>query len=325
MRARLSDYVGVDYKVVNDYIEAMSSFTEADIPSLRGRTVVITGANGGVGRATATVLAEKGARVVLAVRDEEKGRSAAARMGADTEVRRLDLADLSSVRGFAESFTEPFDVLINNAGISIPPLERTVDGFESQLGTNHLGHFALTNLLLPQVRGRVVTVGSLGHLVGRIDLTDLNWRRRRYRPYPAYCQSKLANHLTAHELQRRLSSVGSSVISVVAHPGIATTNLMEVEGRGLRHRIEKSLLHAIAHTAEAGALPSVYAAVAEVPGDGYVGPSRLMGTRGAPAPARRTAKTHRPQVARRLWEESERLTGTAFPLRSDQLREGSGR
>jgi NAD(P)-dependent dehydrogenase (short-subunit alcohol dehydrogenase family) len=179
MRATLLNHVDVDYKVVNDYIAAMSSFTTADVPSLSGRTVVVTGANGGVGRVTATVLAAKGARVILAVRNEEKGHSAAAAMDGDTEVRRLDLADLSSVRAFAESFTEPIDVLINNAGISIPPLERTADGFESQFGTNHLGHFALTNLLLPQVRGRVVTVGSLVHLIGRIDFTDLNWHRRR--------------------------------------------------------------------------------------------------------------------------------------------------
>ncbi|RCV52902.1 oxidoreductase [Marinitenerispora sediminis] len=303
----------------------MSSFTTADVPSLSGRTVVVTGASGGVGRVTATVLAAKGARVILAVRSEEKGHAAAATMDGDTEVRRLDLADLSSVRAFAESLTEPIDVLINNAGISIPPLERTADGFESQFGTNHLGHFALTNLLLPQVRDRVVIIGSLAHLIGRIDFTDLNWHRRRYRPYPAYGQSKLANHLTAHELQRRLSSVGSSVISVVAHPGIATTNLMNVEGRGLRYRIERSVIHTIAQPAEAGALPSIYAAVAEIPGGSSIGPSRLMGLRGAPAPAKRAIKTHRSDDARRLWKESERLTGTVFPFDTDQPRAASGR
>lgn len=236
----------------------MTSFTAAGIPPLDRRTIVVTGANSGVGRVTATVLAEKGARVILAVRNEEKGRAAAAAMGGDTEVRPLDLADLSSVREFAESATGPIDVLINNAGISIPPLRRTADGFESQFGTNYLGHFALTNLLLPQVRDRVVTVGSLVHLIGRIDFTDLNWHRRRYGPYGTYGQSKLANHLFAHELQRMLSAAGSSVISVVAHPGIATTNLMNVGGRGLRHRVEKSFVQSIAHSAEAGALPSLH-------------------------------------------------------------------
>ncbi|NGN67629.1 SDR family NAD(P)-dependent oxidoreductase [Streptomyces sp. A7024] len=303
----------------------MTSFTAADIPPQGGRTIVVTGANGGVGRVTATVLAGKGARVILAVRSEEKGRAAAAAMGVNTEVRRLDLADLSSVREFAESFTGPIDVLINNAGISIPPLTRTVDGFESQFGTNHLGHFALTNLLLPQVRDRVVTVGSLVHLIGKVDVTDLNWHRRRYRPYGAYGQSKLANHLFAHELQRKLSAAGSSVISVVAHPGIATTNLMNVEGRGLRYRVEKSIVQSIAHSAEAGALPSLYAATADIPGDSYIGPSRLLGMRGAPSPAKPAAKTRNAENARRLWQASEELTGTAFTLPADRPREEAGR
>ncbi|WP_024874912.1 oxidoreductase [Saccharomonospora piscinae] len=294
----------------------MTSFTTADIASQKGRTYVITGANGGVGRVTASVLAENGARVILAVRNEEKGRAAADAMGGNVEVRRLDLADLSSVRGFASSFADPVDVLINNAGISIPPLERTVDGFESQFGTNHLGHFALTNLLLPQVRDRVVTVGSLVHLIGKIDFEDLNWRTRSYKPYGAYGQSKFANHLSAHELQRRLTAAESPVKSVVAHPGIAATNLMNVEGRGLRHRVEKFFVQSVAHSAGDGALPSLYAATADVPGDSYIGPSRMFGMRGAPSPARRAAKTRNVEDARRLWAESERLTGTVFPLKA---------
>jgi NAD(P)-dependent dehydrogenase (short-subunit alcohol dehydrogenase family) len=287
----------------------MTFFATSDIGPLNGRTVVITGANGGVGRVTASVLAEKGARVVLAVRSEDRGRAAAAGMSGDTVIRRLDLADLSSVRAFASSFSEPIDVLINNAGISIPPLERTVDGFESQFGINHLGHFALTNLLLPRIRDRVVTVGSLAHLVGRIDFSDLNWRRRRYRPYGAYGQSKLANHLFAHELQRKLTEAGSPVISIVAHPGIAATNLMDVEGGGIRRRLEKALVRSMAQPTEAGALPSLYAATADIPGDSYIGPSRMMG---APAPARRAVRTRNAQTARRLWDESEKLTSTAF-------------
>lgn len=292
---------------------------------MKGRTIVITGANSGVGRVTATVFAEKGARVILAVRNLEKGRVAAAAMGGDTEVRRLDLADLSSIRAFAEGLTDPIDVLINNAGISIPPLERTVDGFESQFGTNHLGHFALTNLLLLQVRDRVVTVGSLAHLIGKIDFTDLNWRTRKYRPYAAYGQSKLANHLSALELQRRLTALGSPVRSVVAHPGIATTNLMNVEGKGLRHRVEKFFIQSFAHSAEAGALPSLYAATADIPGDSYVGPSRLMGMRGSPALATPAARTRSVEDARRLWEESENLTGIVFPLSADQFGNGAVR
>lgn len=301
----------------------MASFTTADIPSQRGRTFVITGANGGVGRATAEVLAEKGARVILAVRSEARGHAAASGMGRDAEVRRLDLADLSSVREFARSFPDPIDVLINNAGISVPPLARTVDGFESQFGTNHLGHFALTNLLLPQVRGRVVTVGSLAHVIGRLDFDDLNWNARDYQPYRAYGQSKLANHLSASELQRRLTAIGSPVRSVVAHPGIAMTNLMNVDGRGLQHRVEKLVIQSIAHSAADGALPSLYAATADVPDGSDIGPSEWFGMRGAPAPARRRAKTHDAKQARRLWEESERLTGTRFPL--DLTQSGAGR
>lgn len=301
----------------------MTTFTATGLPSLKGRTIVITGANSGVGRVTATVLAEKGARVILAVRNLEKGRTAAAAIGGDTEVRRLDLADLSSVRAFADGITDSIDILINNAGISIPPLQRTVDGFESQFGTNHLGHFALTNLLLPQVRDRVVTVGSLAHLIGKIDFTDLNWRTRKYKPYVAYGQSKLANHLSANELQRQLTALGSSVKSVVAHPGIATTNLMDAEGQGLRYRLERLVIQSFAHSAEAGALPSLYAATADIPGDSYVGPRNLMGMRGAPAPAKPAARARNVENARRLWAESEKLTGTTFPLSANQLGDGA--
>ncbi|WP_413319064.1 SDR family NAD(P)-dependent oxidoreductase [Agrococcus sp. 1P02AA] len=297
----------------------MTARTAPEIPSAEGRTFVITGATSGIGRVTASVLAARGARVILAVRDEQKGRAVAAAMGGDTHVRRLDLADLSSVRSFAEGWGDPIDALITNAGISIPTLERTVDGFEAHIGTNHLGHFALTNLLLPQVRDRVVTVGSLAHLIGSIDLTDLHWRTRRYSPSAAYAQSKLANHLTAHELHRRLSALGSPVRSVVAHPGIATTNLVDAGSRRLRHRIERAVLRAIAQSADAGALPSLTAATADIPSDSSVGPSRMLGMRGSPALAKPAAKARRVEVARRLWEESERLTGTAFPRSVDQL------
>ena len=311
--------------VVDDYIDPMTSFIAADVPSMRDRTIVITGANSGVGRATATALAEKGARVVLAVRNLEKGRVTAESIAGHTEVRHLDLADLSSVREFAEGFTDSIDVLINNAGISIPPLDYTVDGFESQFGTNHLGHFALTNLLLPQVRDRVVTVGSLAHLIGEIDFTDLNWRTRKYKPYTAYAQSKLANHVSAHELQRRLAAHGSPIRSIVAHPGIATTNLMNADGPGLRYRLEKLFIQSFAQSAAAGALPSLYAATADIPGDSYVGPSDLMGARGTPALVKRARRTRNVENAQRLWEESEQLTGTTFPMSALQFDNGPGR
>src|ERR1700722_5400841 len=175
----------------------MSGFTAADIPDLAGRTAIITGANSGIGLETAKALTHAGAHVVLAVRDEAKGRSAADTLPASgtKEVRHLNLASLDSVRAFARDWSGPIDLLINNAGVMIPPLSRPADGFELQFGTNHLGHFALTNLLLPNVTGRVVTVSSGAHRSGRIDFDDLNWERRTYRPWRAYGQSKLANLL----------------------------------------------------------------------------------------------------------------------------------
>ena len=187
------------------------------VPRQDGRTVVVTGASSGIGLQTARILAAFGAHVVLAVRNPEKGEAVARELRGSTEVRRLDVADLASVRSFAEE-TGPVDVLINNAGVMAVPFARTTDGFESQLATNHLGHFALTNLLLPKLTDRVVVVGSAAHKSGHIDLDDLNWERRPYRAYPAYAQSKLANLLFLAELQRRLTAHGSTLRATAAHP-----------------------------------------------------------------------------------------------------------
>src|SRR5437016_7067451 len=203
----------------------MATFDATDLPDMTGRTVVITGANSGIGRAAACALAGAHARVVLAVRDLDKGRAAAATMPGETEVRRLDLSSLASVREFAAGWDGDLHVLINNAGVMAPPLTRTTEGFELQFGTNHLGHFALSNLLLEHVVDRVVTVSSTGHRFGSIDFDDLNWEHKPYRAWRAYGQSKLANlHFTA-ELQRRLSAAGSVVLAMAAHPGYAATNL----------------------------------------------------------------------------------------------------
>ncbi|MEU3173422.1 oxidoreductase [Streptomyces sp. NPDC007000] len=293
---------------------APSAFSTADIPSMTGRTIVVTGANSGIGRVTARALAAKGARVVFAVRDTGKGREAAAGASGPTEVHRLDLADLSSVHAFAEDFTDPVDVLINNAGVMIPPFSRTADGFELQFGTNHLGHFALTNLLLPRIRGRVVTLSSNGHKMGSIDFDDLNWERKPYRAMPAYAQSKLANLLFTSELQRRLTEAGSPVIATAAHPGLAATNLLRYDGRGrVRHRVKTAVAGLLTQSEETGALPTLYAAVADLPGNSYAGPSGFMETRGAPELVGRSAKAQDTEVARRLWEVSEDLTGVAFP------------
>ena len=188
----------------------------SDLPDQRGRTVVVTGASSGLGQATAAAFALAGAHVVLAVRDAARGERAAAGMTGSTEVRRLDLADLASVRAFAAAWEGPLDVLVNNAGVMAVPRGRTVDGFETQLGTNHLGHFALTNLLLRHIADRVVTVSSAAHRHGRIDLEDLNWQQRRYRRWAAYGQSKLANLLFTLELERRLVEAGSPVRALAA-------------------------------------------------------------------------------------------------------------
>ncbi|MFC0041814.1 oxidoreductase [Actinomadura rayongensis] len=291
----------------------MTTFSVSDVPSLDGRTVVVTGANSGLGRATARVLAARGARVILAVRDTAKGREAAAAMPGATEVRRLDLADLASVRAFAADVTESVDLLINNAGVMIPPFSRTADGFELQFGTNHLGHFALTNLLLPRITGRVVTVSSNAHRTGTIDFDDLNWERRPYRPMAAYAQSKLANLLFTSELQRRLA--GSPVIATAAHPGLAATDLLRPDGRNrVRHLAEKAAVRLLAQSDEAGALPTLYAAVADVPGDGYAGPRGFLGWRGRPKLVGRSAKARDAEAARRLWTVSEELTGVTSPL-----------
>src|SRR5258705_11616877 len=203
----------------------MATFSAANIPDMTGRTVIVTGANSGIGRAAARALAAAGAHVVLAVRDPRKGRTAAGAMPGVTEARELDLASLDSVRAFASGWQGEISLLINNAGVMVPPLTRTADGFELQFGTNHLGHFALANLLLPLVTGRGVTVSSTGHRAGRIDFSDLNWQRKPYRACRASGQSKLANLLFTNELQLRLPDPGASVLATAAHPGYAATNL----------------------------------------------------------------------------------------------------
>ncbi|PWC06094.1 oxidoreductase [Mycetocola zhujimingii] len=293
----------------------MTPFSVSDVPDMIGRTVVVTGANSGLGRSTARTFASRGARVIIAVRDVAKGNDARATMSGDTEVRRLDLADLASIRAFAGSLDEPIDLLINNAGLMIPPLGRTADGFELQFGTNHLGHFALTNLLLPQIRERVVTVSSTAHRAGSIDFNDLNWERRRYRAMAAYGQSKLANLLFTAELQRRLTKASSSVIATAAHPGTAATNLVRLSGkRPTLDAITRKLTGLLFQSEDDGALPTLFAAVSDIPGNSYAGPSGVLEGRGAPELVERSRRARDHAVARRLWTVSEELTGVNFPL-----------
>jgi len=292
----------------------MTTFSRNQMPDLTGQTAIVTGANSGIGRAAARALADSGARVVLAVRDTDKGREAAAAMPGDTDVRRLDLADLASVREFAAAWEGEIDLLVNNAGVMVPPLSRTADGFELQFGTNHLGHFALTNLLLEQVTGRVVTVSSGGHRMGSIDFDDLNWERKPYKAWRAYGQSKLANLLFSSELQRRLTAAGSPVLATAAHPGYAATNLQFHSQRRALDLISVVGNRLIAQDEDGGALPTLFAAVADVPGDGYAGPGGFMEVRGAPKLVKRSRAAQDAVLARRLWEVSEELTGVRFPL-----------
>jgi NAD(P)-dependent dehydrogenase (short-subunit alcohol dehydrogenase family) len=290
----------------------MTRWTTNDIPDQTGRTAVVTGATSGLGLETARALAAKGARVVLAVRDVARGEAVAAELTGSVEVRRLDLTDLESVRGFAAEWDGGLDVLVNNAGIMMVPAGVTVDGFELQFGTNHLGHFALTNLLLPHVTDRVVTVASTAHRAGRIALDDLNWQQRPYSAERAYGQSKLANLLFTLELQRRLTAAGSRVRAMSAHPGWSATNLQGRTGSRVKDGFMAVGNRLWATSAEEGARPILFAATADIPGGSYVGPG-AFGMRGAPALVGRTVAASDPDLAKRLWTASAELTGTDFP------------
>jgi NAD(P)-dependent dehydrogenase (short-subunit alcohol dehydrogenase family) len=288
----------------------LSTWTAADLPDLSGRIAVVTGASSGLGAATARGLAGVGAHVVLAVRDTERGERVAAGIAGSSEVRRLDLADLASVRVFADAWSGELDILVNNAGVMAVPFSRTVDGFERQMGTNHLGHFALTMLLLPHITDRVVTVSSGIASIGRIDLDDLGWERRRYGAWRAYAQSKRANLLFTYELNRRLVQQGSGVRAIATHPGIALTRLQRGTGRPLRDIVARATC-LLASDAARGALPTLYAATGEVPGGLCVGPDGRATTRYAPVVGALPRWGSDPAIARRLFDLSAELTATS--------------
>jgi NAD(P)-dependent dehydrogenase (short-subunit alcohol dehydrogenase family) len=302
-----------------------SKWTPADLPNLENRTVVITGATSGIGRAAATELAKAGAQVVMGVRNTQKGEEVAAQMEGRGEVRHLDLTDLNSVRAFANTWEGDIDVLIDNAGVMAVPEGRTKDGFETQIGTNHLGHFALTGLLLPYVKDRVVVLASGAHRMGKIDLDDLNWERRNYRRWPAYGQSKLANLQFMFELQRRLAESGSPVRAVAAHPGWAATELQQRTGNAVMNALAGVANRVIAQSGEQGAWPTLYAATQDIPGGSYVGPDGRGELRGHPTLVSPSAAARNMETARGLWELSERLTGVtyAFPSRTAAASEPS--
>lgn len=284
----------------------------ADVPRQDGRRFVVTGASGGIGLETARVLAERGARVTLAVRSHERGERAAAQLPGEVDVRLLDVADLSSVRAFADA-TGEVDVLVNNAGVLGLPFSRSVDGVELQLATNHLGHFALTNLLLSRITDRVVVVSSRSHRSGDLDPDDLLWERRPYRPYAAYAASKLANMLFLAELQRRLTAAGSTLRATGAHPGSTVTRITAHTGSPLKTLIGRYGHPLVGMPAAQGALPTLYAATMDVPGNTYVGPHGLGEMRGWPTGVGRSRRALDPDLAKALWARSEELTGVGFP------------
>ncbi|MER6148019.1 oxidoreductase [Streptomyces hirsutus] len=305
----------------------MSGWNANDIPDQGGRLAVVTGANSGLGRVAARELARAGARVVLACRSETRGRDALNLLrgevpGAEAEVRRLDLGDLASVREFATALSgERVDLLLNNAGVMALPYGTTADGFETQFGVNHLGHFALTGLLLPALLAvpgaRIVTVSSMTHVMANIDARDLN-SERRYRRWVAYARSKSANLLFTHELARRLAAHGSDVVAAAAHPGYAATNLQtagpRAEGRRIAERMMRLGNRIVAQSAEAGALPLLYAATRPgVRPDAFIGPSFAL-WRGAPAPSWRAPWTLDDAMGERLWAASEELTGVTYDV-----------
>jgi NAD(P)-dependent dehydrogenase (short-subunit alcohol dehydrogenase family) len=299
----------------------MGTWSFDSIPDQSGRTAIVTGANSGIGYETARALARKGAQVILACRDPQRAAAAASRIAGEVTsgsvtVQQLDLSDLESVRQFADRFVaehQRLDLLINNAGVMVPPESRTKQGFELQFGTNHLGHFALTAQLLPLLRrtagSRVVVVSSGVHHAGHIDFDDLNFERRGYSAWKAYGQSKLANLLFALELQRRLQAAGANTIVTAAHPGWTATELQRTAG------VAKLLNPLFAMKPADGAMPTLRAATdPSATGGQYFGPQNFFEMNGPPVTARVSKKAQDQTVADRLWTTSESLTGSHFNL-----------
>lgn len=303
----------------------MAGWNISRIPDQTGRTAIVTGASSGLGTEVADALARKGATVILAVRNEAKGETARARIlagtpGANVTVSRVDMADLASIRAFAarEGERPAIDILVNNAGLGMQPARAvTADGFERQFGTNHLGPFALTGLLLPALlrskAARVVAVASIAHRGGKIDFPDLQGEAR-YSGGKAYNQSKLANILFARELDRRARAAGAPLVSVVAHPGISATGFIDAtQMGGVQTRVANFIVGLVGQDAAAGADPLIYAAtMPDVAGGQYWGPDGLLEFRGRPAPAKLSSQAQDMGTAARLWRESERLTGVSY-------------
>ena len=297
-----------------------NKWTTTNMPNLNNKVVIVTGANSGIGFEAAKEFARKGAQTILACRSLDKAQAALSQIQAEipnapAKIMALDLADLDSVRAFAEAFQAKYnrlDILVNNAGIMMPPYGKTVQGFETQIGVNHLGHFALTGLLLETLlqtpQSRVVTVSSAAHSFGQMDFDDLHWEDKAYKPNGAYGQSKLANLLFTYELQRKLTAAGRDTLAVAAHPGWSETNLQQ-------YSFFRFLNVFFAQSQAMGALPTLRAAVdPQVQGATYYGPGGLMEMRGHPVVVQSNEASHSLEDAQKLWQVSEELTGVHFPF-----------
>jgi NAD(P)-dependent dehydrogenase (short-subunit alcohol dehydrogenase family) len=299
----------------------MNQWNESNIPDITGKTAVVTGSSSGIGFETARVLAARGAHVILAVRNMEKGNAAAVKMRSrfpqsDVVVMALDLASLASVRAFAAAMHEKYsrlDFLINNAGVMIPPYSKTADGFELQFGTNHLGHFALTGLLMDLLqsapKARIVNVSSFMHKSGNIDFNDLAWEKRKYQQWKAYGDSKIANLYFTYHLHKKLTAAGSTVSVTCAHPGWTNTDLQ-------RHVPYQEFFNRLfAQTVEMGALPTLFAALGpNTAGGEFFGPSGFLEIRGYPKRTTSNPLSHDAAIAERLWNVSAQLTGVTFGI-----------
>ena len=283
-------------------------WTSDDLRDQSGRVVLITGASSGIGLVTANKLIEKGATLIAAVRNVAKARAV---LNPKAQIQELDLADLDSVKRFANNLNRSIDVLVNNADVMAIPLSRTAQGFEMQIGTNHFGHFALTGLLLDKIQDRVITVSSTAHKMGRMRFADINWNKT-YKPWLAYGQSKLANLLFTAELDKRLSDSGSKVKAIAVHPGYSNTALQGKSEKKTQDFFMKLANKYLAQSDLQGAWPTLYAISEDIPGNSFVGPDGFAEIKGYPKLVGRTKAAQNMKDANTLWEISEKLTGIKY-------------
>jgi NAD(P)-dependent dehydrogenase (short-subunit alcohol dehydrogenase family) len=294
-----------------------TSWSPSRLGNLSGKRIIVTGATNGVGLGTTRLLARAGAHVILAVRNTELGARRAAEIGGSTSIAKLDLADLASVRAFPDQFDGDVDILVNNAGAVVQHRTDTVDGFEMTIGTNFIGPFALTNLLLGRVRSQIINVGSDAHKSAKLRLDDMHLRSHKWAAYPAYARSKLAVMLWGLELDRRLRAAGSPVTAQLTHPGWVSSNLSQVSDKPVMtgfHRVVTALANRLGNDIEAGAAPTLYCISEPIPPGSYVGVDGRLGLKGGPVLIGRSAVAADYEIAGKMFEFGEKETGTTFPV-----------